>query len=147
MEIIKPKAREESLPSLFSDFFNTDRFFKPGWLDRELEKSVPAVNIKENGKQFTIELAAPGFKKEDFQVEIEDDMLTISGKMEEEKKEENDRYTRKEYGYQSFSRSFTLPANSESEKMDARYENGILKIVLPKKESARVKPKKAVKVS
>ncbi len=146
MSLVKTKTNGDTFPTLFSDFFNTDNFFRPGWLNRELEKTVPAVNIKENAKNFNIELAVPGYKKEDFKIDLEGDMLNISAEKEDEKIDENERFTRKEYSYNSFSRSFTLPGNSEVEKIDAKYENGILKLVLPKKTEAKSASKKTVKI-
>ena len=85
-------------------------------------------------------------KKEDFKIDLEGDMLNISAEKEDEKIDENERFTRKEYSYNSFSRSFTLPGNSEVEKIDAKYENGILKLVLPKKTEAKSASKKTVKI-
>lgn len=134
-------------PTAFSDFFKSDRFFNPSWLEGEFEQTMPAVNIKEDNKQFFIDLAAPGFDKNDFKVNVEEGMLTISAEKKNEKKETNERFTRREYSYNSFSRTFTLPQNSNSEKLDAKYEDGILKLTLPKKEETKVSLKKEIKVA
>lgn len=147
MTLVKTKNGEKLFPSVLSDFFNSDRFFSPRWMEGEFEQTMPAVNIKENHKQYFIELAAPGFSKHDFKVNLEDDMLIISAEKETEKDEENERFARKEYDYNSFTRSFTLPQNSNFEKMEAKYENGILKLMLPKKEASKTFLKKEVKVS
>ena len=146
MTLVKTKPKETLIPSVFSDFFDTDRFFSPRWSEREFAETLPAVNIKENGKQFNIEFAAPGFGKSDFKINVEDDVLTISAEKQEEKKDESERYTKKEFNYSSFSRSFTLPQNANGEKVDAKYENGILKLTLPKKEETKVSSRKEIKV-
>jgi HSP20 family protein len=150
MSIVKTKNGESNLPTLFSDFFNSDPFFRPGWLgmlDRELENTMPAVNIKENEKSFSIELAAPGFTKKDFHIDVDEDILTISAEKKMEKKEDKERYTRREYSYETFSRSFTLPKNSVSDGLEAKYEEGILRLMVPKKVEAKAKAKKEVLVS
>jgi HSP20 family protein len=103
MTLVKTKPKGTLIPSVFSDFFDTDRFFAPRWFDREFESTLPAVNIKENGKQFNIEFAAPGFSKGDFKITAENDVLTISAEKQEEKKDESERYTKKEFSYSSFS--------------------------------------------
>jgi len=146
MTLIKTKKNGDSFPSLLSDFFDTDRFLSPRWLEREFEQTIPSVNIKENGKEFNIEFAAPGFSKTDFKVNVEDNVLTISAEKEEEKKEADERFTRKEFSYNSFSRSFTLPQTVNVEKVDAKYNDGILKLCIPKKEEAKTLPKKEIKV-
>ena len=147
MTLVKTKPKGTLIPSVFSDFFDTDRFFAPRWFEREFAETLPAVNIKENGKQFNIELAAPGFNKNDFKINVEEDVITISAEKKEEKKDENERFTRHEYSYNSFSRSFTLPQNANAEKVDARYDSGVLKLVLPKKEETKISSRKEIKVS
>ena len=147
MTLVKTKNNGNLTPSIFSDFFDTDRFFRTDWFEKEFANRVPAVNIKENGKQFEIELAVPGFAKTDFKVNVENDVLTISAEKQEEKKEESERITRKEFYYNSFCRSFTLPLSANGEKVDAKYENGVLKLTLPKKEGAKTSDKKEIKVS
>jgi HSP20 family protein len=126
-----------------------NEIFKPDWFGgMENEKgNVPAVNIKENEKDYELELAVPGRKKEDFNIEIDKDVLTISSeiKYEDEAKEEN--YTRREFGFSSFKRAFTLPETIDSDKIEANYEDGLLKFVLPKKEEALPKPKRMIELS
>ena len=144
--LVKTKNNGSLIPSVFSDLLDTDRFFS-NWFEKEFASRVPAVNIKENGKEFSIELSAPGFSKNDFKVNVADDVLTISAEKQEETKEENERFTRKEFSYNSFTRSFVLPKSASGEKIDAKYENGVLKLALPKKEEAKTSPKKEIKVS
>ena len=111
-------------------------FFKPwnDWLDNGFEKtlSVPAVNITEVDCQYNIAVAAPGMKKDDLKIDLEGDMLTISAEKEETKEEKDNQYNRREYNYSSFSRSFALPEAVKRDKIEAKYENGVLNLVLPK---------------
>ena len=116
-----------------------DDFFKPWneWMDAGEVKnlmSMPSVNVVENGERFTVSLAAPGLKKEDFTIKMEGDMLTISAEKKEEKEEKDEKFTRKEFNYSSFSRSFTLPEGVKKEMIDAKYEDGLLNIYIPKTE-------------
>lgn len=140
------KRKESAVPSMFSDFFNTD-FWNDDFFSTPVTKWIPATNIKETKDSFNLEVAVPGMKKEDFQVQVDDNMLTIEANKEEEKKDENERYMRREFRSTSFSRSFSLPRHVATDKVDARYENGVLKIVLPKKEEAKQHGSKEVKVS
>lgn len=127
---------KEMLPSAFDDFFKPwNEWFEGGLLHRTL--NVPAVNITEENGNYTVTMAAPGMKKDDFNVDIDGNMITISAETEEEKEESKKKYTRKEYNYSSFSRSFTLPEDVEKSKIDAKYDNGVLMLNLPKKEAAK----------
>lgn len=142
MEIVKrPRA---IFPSIFSDFFDTDRF--PGRNFFNGDVNVPAVNIKERDKDFRIELAAPGFNKEDIKIDLEENVLTISGEKKAEKKEEEGEYTRQEFSYSSFSRSFTLPENSNAEKLEGEYKDGIVQLTLPKKVNGKEASKKQIRL-
>ncbi len=107
----------------------------------------PAVNIKEGEKDFELELAVPGRKKSDFNIEIDKDVLTISSEIEQDKEVKEENYTRREFGFSSFKRAFTLPETIDNEKIRAHYENGLLKFVLPKKEEALPKPKRMIELS
>ncbi|MBK8141029.1 MAG: Hsp20/alpha crystallin family protein [Chitinophagaceae bacterium] len=110
--------------------------------------NVPAVNVTETDKEFKLNIAAPGLEKKDFKVEAIDDMLTISAEHErEEKEEKNGRFNRREYNYSSWSRSFTLPENCDSGKIDAEYKNGELKIFIPKLEVKEPKKVKSISVN
>jgi len=117
--------------NLLTDFFNADDLTFDRLWNREW--SMPAVNIAETDKTFELELAAPGMRKNDFKVKIENGMLNISAEREEEKKENQKNYTRREYSYNSFNRSFTLPENVKEEDIKAHYEDGVLKLTLAKK--------------
>lgn len=97
--------------------------------------TMPAVNIVEDKDKFMIKLAVPGMKKEDFHINLEGDMLTISAELEEEKEEKEKTFTRKEYNFNSFSRSFTVPTGIKTDKIEAKYVDGVLKLVLPKSET------------
>jgi HSP20 family protein len=121
--------------------------FNRDWPYWDFEQKMPSVNITETEKEFQIELAAPGLERKDFKVVAEHGMLTISSEKEEERSEEEKNYTRKEYSYNSFSRSFTLPENCMEDQISAKYDKGILHIVLPKKEVTVTKPVKEIKVS
>ena len=129
-------------PSLLSDVFTPDPllgrdfFESEGFLPR-LGINIPAVNISETPKDYSLELAAPGMTRKDFKLEIDNHRLNIIGE-KFDKKEEKDwdgkNFSRKEFSYKSFHRTFQIPENSKLDRVDAKYENGILKIVIPKKE-------------
>lgn len=121
-----------SFSKLFEDFFNDDF---GTWT------TVPAVNIKENDKEFSLEFAAPGKAKEDFKIEVDENILKVSSEKQDEKeeKDEKGRYTRREFSYHSFVRSFRLPDNVDVDKIEANYKNGILHINLPKKAKTAAK--------
>ena len=130
-----------------TDFFDTDRFFDSDWMKPFAVPTLPAVNIIEEEKEFLIELAAPGMSKKDFHIEVENGMLTISAEKEMEKEDEKKNFTRKEYSFAQFSRSFTLPENVSDEKIKAHYEDGILKLQVAKKEAAKLPVKKEITVA
>ncbi len=126
----------EKMPSVFNNFFKPwNEWFDGGFNGNFM--NMPAVNITEQKDDFMVTLAAPGLKKDDFKIDLEGNMLTISCEKEEKKEENEEKYTRKEYNYSSFERSFTVPDDVKQEKIEARYEDGILKLILPKKEEAR----------
>jgi HSP20 family protein len=130
-------TRSNLAPSLFDDFFKPwNELFENehGW---KRVMHVPSVNIAENKDRYKVTLAAPGMKKEDFNVNVEDNILTISADQKEAKEVKDERTTRMEYNYTSFSRSFTLPEDVKQEAIDAKYENGVLVLVLPRKEDSR----------
>jgi HSP20 family protein len=133
------------IPFGMDNFFAND-FFDNQWLEKKLKHTIPAVNIKENKNEFNIEFASPGFTKKDFKIDLDQDVLTISAEKEKEKTEENDAFTRKEFSYNSFSRSFTLPKTVNAEKIDAKYNDGILKLSIPKMDQTKLLPKKEIKV-
>ena len=127
------------------DFFNIDNFFDHNWMSK-WERDFPAVNIAENEKNYSVEVVAPGFKKEDFKLKVDDDILTISAEAKSEKAEGNRKeYTRREYSYSSFTRSFHLPDNVKDDSIAATYKDGILNLELPKSKS-QVKATKEIAV-
>jgi HSP20 family protein len=129
--------KTERLPSIFDDFFKPwNEIFKTneGW-GRMM--TVPGVNVSENKDHYNLSLAVPGLKKDDFKIDVEGNILSISSEKEESKEEKDAQFTRREYSYSSFSRSFTLPDDVNKEKIDAAYEDGVLKLTLSKKEEAK----------
>ena len=139
------KTQGSMLPNLFfDDFFGRD------WFNQDLPNAtLPAVNIHEDGEAYHVELAAPGMKKKDFQVELEDQTLTISYEKEEnaEENNRNGRFTKREFNYTSFRRSFMLPRSVEQDKIKGDYKEGILHLNIPKKEEARQKPSRMIEIS
>ncbi|HET8837673.1 MAG TPA: Hsp20/alpha crystallin family protein [Flavobacteriaceae bacterium] len=145
MTLVKRK-NNDWLPSVFDDIFRTD------WLSENananIGMNVPAVNIRDNEDDFCVELAAPGMKKEDFNIELDNDVLTISSEQKQESSsEEKGKFTRREFSYSSFTRSFTLPDSADNDKIDAKYENGVLKVIIPKREDAKPQPKRLIEIS
>jgi HSP20 family protein len=136
------------MPALFDRFFEGDLF---DWSNRnfsETNTTLPSVNIRENADAFEVELAAPGFSKKDFKIELSNNELIISSekKVDNETKD-GEKFTKREFSYQSFSRSFTLPNIVNSDKIAAKYENGILRISIPKIEEAKPKPLKQISIT
>ncbi len=116
-------------PSIMDDFFNTNwNFDIPTY-----SNSLPAVNVKEADKEFLLQIASPGLTKEDFEVSFEDNVLSIEVLKKDDVKENNTDFTRFEFDYNSFKRSFTIPESVEISKIEASYLNGVLNINLPKK--------------
>jgi HSP20 family protein len=136
---IKSLEKTRRLPAMFDDFFKPwNEWFDDGTAFFNRQLTIPAVNVSETKENFMVTLAVPGMKKEDFDIRIDGNMLTISCEKEEEKEEKEKAFNRKEYNYSSFSRSFTLPDEVMKEKIDALYENGELKLMMPKTEKAKV---------
>ena len=130
-------------PSLIDDFIGSDWNLKVP----SFSSTMPAVNIKELDSQFEIELALPGKKKDDFEIEVENGILSISSSQEEEQQvNEKGKFTRREFSYTSFRRSFTLPDSVDPTKIDARYADGVLQVLLPKHKEAQPQPKKLIKI-
>lgn len=140
------KSNSNLFPSVFSDFFEMDKFFHnlPMW---DQDTWLPATNIKEDNKSYEIEIAVPGMKKEDIKVEIENGLLTASGKSNEEKEEKNAAYLRKEYRSNSFVRSFSLPDNANEDSITSHYTDGILKIKIEKTPVVVTKETKEIPVN
>ena len=122
------------LPSAFSQNFNSGM-------------SLPKVNIRETADEYFVEMAVPGMKKSDFKIELNNQNLLISTEKQEQNEESGDNYTRREFGYSSFQRSFSLPESVDDEKIKASYNDGILNVHLPKREEAKQKPPKSIEIS
>ena len=122
------------LPSVFTSNFNTGI-------------TLPKVNIKETADAFIVEMAVPGLKKSDFNIDIDNQLLSISTETKEAHEAKDAHYTRREFGYSSFKRTFTLPESVDDDKINASYNEGILNILLPKKEEAKQKPARSIKIS
>ena len=138
-----------SIPSLLNDLFMDD------WFDSSLRNwrssgaTLPAVNVRETNDDFVIEVAAPGMNRDDFKVELDNNLLSISAELEEKNdtSDQNRAYNRREFNYQSFQRSFSLPENKvEGTKISAKYKDGILHVTVPKKEEAKIKPARQITV-
>lgn len=147
MTFLKLKNNFNShVPAVYGDFFND--FFNDSVLSRDYFKSVPATNVKETNNAYHIELAAPGLSKDDFKLSVEKNVLTISASKKEEKNtEDNGKFTRREFNYTSFTRSFNLPENVNTESIEASYLNGVLSVNIPKKEAAKEKAVREIKIA
>jgi len=122
------------LPSVFTSNFNTGI-------------TLPKVNIKETADAFMVDMAIPGLKKSDLIINLDNQILSISTEIKEENEHKEENYTRREFGYSSFKRTFNLPETVDDEKINASYNEGILNILLPKKEEAKQKPARSIKIS
>ncbi|SHF47695.1 heat shock protein Hsp20 [Salegentibacter echinorum] len=147
MSLIK-RNEANWLPTSFDDMFKND------WLGgttnvNSIGTRIPAVNIQETEDGFNVDVAAPGMSKENFNIELDKDVLTISSEEKKEKETENKegKFTRKEFSYSSFKRAFSLPDSVDTEKISASYKDGVLEISLPKREEAKVQPKRMIDIS
>ena len=146
--LVKRNGLFPTVNTFFDDFISRDLF---DWNDKNftaIGSNLPSVNLKETDDKLQVELAAPGMKKEDFKVEIENNMLLISSERKEEKEEtrKKDNYIRKEFNYQSFFRSFSLPEYIDENKVEASYKDGILHVTIAKKEGAKKKANKTIAI-
>lgn len=116
---------------VFSPFF--DSLLDSDFFDNRMQRDLPSTNIKELDDRFEVELAVPGFDKDDVNIELNDGLLTISSEKSEEKEDKDARYSRREFFYQSFKRSFRMPDNVNEENIKAQVKNGILKVEIPKR--------------
>ena len=144
MNLIK-RNNQRALYDPLSSFFDIEDVFRgfPG-----ISKNMlPAVNVSEDEQQYHIDLVAPGFKKEDFKINVKDDVLTISAETKSESENNNGKrqYSRREYSYSSFTRSFTLPDNAKDDAIAANYMDGVLKLMIPKTEE-QTKAAKEIKI-
>lgn len=142
------KRNETYFPSFFDRFLNNELMDWNNSNFSNTNTSLPAVNVKETNDDFLIEVAAPGMRKNDFKVNFNKNVLTISSEKENETKEDEDKYTRREFSYQSFQRAFTVPENAvNGDKISAKYIDGILVIKLPKREEVKPQPAREIKIS
>lgn len=142
MSLINWKKEEDLFPSFSSliyDFWGRDYVKK-----MEAGTTLPAVNVLEDDNEFDVEVAAPGFKKEEFKIQVENNQLTISSEHKKEKEEKGKKVTRKEFNYNTFTRTFTLPDNINQDAIDAEYADGMLKVILPKKAPDKLPHIKAI---
>ncbi len=137
-----------SFPSFFDNFVSRDL---TDWNNRNYsntDTTLPAVNVKEDDEKYQIDVAVPGMKKEDFKIKLENDVLTISSERKEDKEEKNGNYTRREFSYQSFQRSFSIPeGHIVGDKITASYKDGVLQIELPKREEVKPQPPKEIEIN
>lgn len=147
MSLIKRNGNFPSFPALFDDLFSREFF---NWNNSNFSSTsttVPSVNIKETGNSFEVEMAAPGIEKTDFSISLEGNLLTISSQKKQQQEKDESAYSRKEFSYQSFQRSFELPKDVvDDEKIGARYENGLLHLTIPKKEAAIKKAPRLIEI-
>ncbi len=150
MNILKRSGQlTDSFPLLFNDFFTRDLY---DWNQSNFSNTgttVPAVNIKETKESFEVEMAAPGMAKDDFKIHLDGNLLTISAEAKNEREEKSEsNYSKREFSYQSFQRSFTLSKDVvDSDKINAKYQDGVLKLLIPKKEEAKEKPPRMIEIS
>ena len=134
-----------SWPNLIDEFLNDS--LMPRFFNWETGQNMPAVNISEGKDDYRIEVAAPGLKKEDFKISLDNNVLSISSEKEVKNETKEENVLRREFSYSSFSRSFTLPESVNGEKIKATHNDGILNIVVPKKDEAKIKPVRDIKIS
>ena len=139
MKLVKRNPFFPEFSRFFDDFLTRD-LLNPAPANNS---QTPAINVKESDAAFDIEIAAPGINKEDFKIELHENTLSISGEHRTEKEHKDGHYTHNEFFYSNFARSFTLPEGVDTDKIGAKYENGILQLTLPKKEELKVE--KAIK--
>lgn len=137
--ITRRSFRPFYMPNLFDDDFFS------GLTGRT--SSMPAVNIREDEKNYFLDLAIPGIDKKDLKIDINEDVLTISSEMKSENEENREGYKRKEFSYSSFCRSFYIPDNANKEKIEANYKDGVLNVTLPKQEEEKTKMTREIKIS
>jgi HSP20 family protein len=145
MTLMRLRKPEDSAISNLGSIF--DNFLNENFFDDNLNTFYPKANIKESSKDFSIELSVPGFDKKDIDLNIDKGVLTVSSTKEIINNEEGESILRKEFGYSSFERRFKIPEIVNKDNIDAKFELGVLKIKLPKIESAIEKPARAIKIA
>ena len=145
--------RTGGVPSLFQDFFNNNPLFKRDVFDFDMDMppsrlgiNVPTANITENRREYIVELAAPGLDRKDFNIELDEQTLTISAEKEMEEKKEEEQFSRKEYSFQSFKRTFYIPQAIKEDKIEAKYDKGVLKVIMPKLKETQTKTVQRIEI-
>lgn len=137
-----------TVPSLFDDFFTRDFFNRSSFNQVSNAETLPAVNIQETDRSYEIEVAVPGMDKDDFNIELKNNVLVVDAHRTKEIEDKGENYMRKEFNYQKFQRSFQLPQLLvEEDKVCAKYNNGILSITVPKKESTTLNSSRRIEIS
>ena len=150
MSIIKRNGdTAPSMPTYFNDLFTRDLWNWGLSNNSTTNTTIPSVNIKETSDSFIVDMAAPGMKKNDFSIELDGNLLTITSEKQDQFEEKNgEKFTRKEFAYQSFQRTFQLPKEVvDADRIEAKYDNGVLHLVVPKKEEAKQRPPRMIKIS
>ncbi|MCF6295347.1 MAG: Hsp20/alpha crystallin family protein [Flavobacteriaceae bacterium] len=159
MSTLIPTKRNVSKKSIDSNFNTLPSL--PSWFDDILGRSfgtefmsnfntgltLPSVNVKDTANEFIVEMAVPGLNKSDFDINIDNNVLSIAAESEIENNTESENYTRREFGYSSFKRTFAIPDSVNTERISASYKEGILKVLLPKHDEAKKKPIKSIKIT
>ncbi|NCO64634.1 MAG: Hsp20/alpha crystallin family protein [Flavobacteriales bacterium] len=158
MSILIPTVKSDSRKATETSFNRLPSL--PSWFDDILGKgfgnefmtnfntgiTLPAVNVIDNANEFIVEMAVPGFKKTDFQINIDNNVLSVGAESKSESQENAENFTRREFGYASFKRTFAIPDSVDSEHISAEYQDGILKVTLPKRDEAKKKPIKTIEI-
>ena len=149
MSLIKNKRNSFSaIPALVDDFLGRELFNWDNSHFSSTQTTVPAVNILESADYFEVEVAAPGMEKQDFKIQLDNNTLTISSKKEQSQEKQEENYTRREFSYQSFQRTFLLPRDVvNDEGIVAKYENGVLHLTIPKKEEVKQKGPRLIELN
>ena len=149
MTLVRRNRESNGNSNWLSDFLARDLFDFNNSNFSQTGTTLPAVNIKETEDHFAVEVAAPGMKKEDFKVELDNNLLTISSERTDEKVEkEGEKFSKREFSYQSFQRSFSLPQGLvKDDKIEAKYKDGVLMLTIPKTEDAKKKMRRTIKIS
>lgn len=142
-----PRLFNSRVFPVFAKEFDEDNFLSDFFSGQQTGVNSPSVNVIENNDMFKIEVAAPGLEKNDFKIDVENDVLTISSEKEDEKEDKDTSYLRREFCYTCFKRSFTLPDSVNAEKIKASHKDGVLYVELPKKEEAKEKPPRKIEIS
>lgn len=134
----------KTLPGFMDELFGRD--YLPSFFESNQQYNIPSVNVIENDDEFVIDVAAPGLDKKDFNIEIDNGLLTISSEKKTDHEEKDGKILRREFNYASFKRTFSLPDSVNEDKIKANHKDGILHLSIPKKDEAKVKPAREIKI-